>query len=1512
MEKLLILSGLMKLRHIKFVLLLLLLPGSYILVTGQTVSVTTDKRNYAPGETVIITGRGWKHYDSVQIILTHVEPLPNPPHTHAPWFVKPAGSGSIRSEWLVTNQESGTSIELRATGFSRGLPTNVSATTSFMVPSLTGVTVSGYSFCGGQHVNVSYTVSPVGSFDNANVFTAQFSDASGSFASPAVIGSLASVNSGIIDAIIPSGASYGTNYRIRVVSGSPIITSDPNVSDITVNSSPAAPLPVTASPSSVCSGGSSNLKAISEGNSISWYSTVTGGAPLGTTASGADFLVTPSVTTSYYAEALDPGGCSSPSRTMVTVTVNPIPTITGTTPGSRCGSGTVTLSATSSAGTINWYSAVTGGEISGTGTSFTTPVITSNTTYYVDATIDGCTTQTRTGVLATVNPIPGSPSVESITQPTCSLSTGSVVLSNLPVTGTWTLTRSPGGTTTTGTGTTITITGLAAGTFTYTVTNANGCISPSSGNILINSPPESPAAPSIGTVTQPTCTLTTGSVVLNGLPSTGTWILTQTPGGTTTAGTGTSRTITGLATGTYSFTVTNASGCISPSSNSIIINTQPVTPAAPQIGTITSPTCTLATGSIALSGLPSSGTWTVTLSPGGATTTGSGTTTVFSGIAAGTYTFTVTSSTGCTSASSASAIMPAQPLTPSAPVIGNIIQPTCAVATGSVVLNALPPGSWTVTRNPGNFVTNGSGTNLTVPALNAGTYTFTVTNTSLCTSLPSASVIINSQPPTPGTPVYTVDCSHGFNHAIITVTSPVRNGMVYSLDAGAFQNSTVFNNVANGNHFITVRNPEGCITTGAIFTVACGCVNPPVVLLSSASGSICGITPMTVAGNTFGGSATSVTITENGSGSVNPGSSGTSPFSFTYTPAPADIGKNVTITVISDNPLGAPCNAATVTYTLTVNEMPSPPTIGTITNPTCTTQSGSILLNGLPVPGQWTLTRYPDGVTISGTGTNTTVSGIPSGTYTFIVTNADGCTSAESATAVINPAMSAPTAPLIGTITHPTCNNSTGSVALSGLPASGTWTLIRSPGVEARTGTGTTYTAADIPSGTFTFTVTNASGCVSPPSASFIIRDQPPTPSAPLPGNMTSPTCTLPTGSVNMMGLPANGTWTLTMYPGTIMTTGTGTSRIVSGILPGTYIFTVTSQFGCVSLPSINVVIPTPPPTPPVPVVGTITQPTYEVPTGSVELSGLPSSGTWTLTRLPDNVTTQGSGAVYTARGLAGGVYTFTVTNSSRCTSAESAQVIISTPGKPDLIITDPPAVCSPATVDLTNPGVTAGSTPGLTFTYWTDAEATTAYSTPSTAVSGTYYIKGTTVSGFFDIKPVNASVVDTAQANAGPDQVLAFEYSTTMAAVLGEGETGLWSVDTGEGVITDLTDPTTYISNLSEGANIFSWVVTNGVCPADTDEVQIIVGELIIPTLITPNGDTKNEYFVIVGLESIGKAELIVFDRRGSEVFKNADYDNKWNGVYNNEDPLPNDTYFYILKAANGKSYSGYIVVRR
>jgi hypothetical protein len=96
-------------------------------------------------------------------------------------------------------------------------------------------------------------------------------------------------------------------------------------------------------------------------------------------------------------------------------------------------------------------------------------------------------------------------------------------------------------------------------------------------------------------------------------------------------------------------------------------------------------------------------------------------------------------------------------------------------------------------------------------------------------------------------------------------------------------------------------------------------------------------------------------------------------------------------------------------------------------------------------------------------------------------------------------------------------------------------------------------------------------------------------------------------------------------------------------------------------------------------------------------------------------------------------------TNGSGCITIVSMDVTVYP--NPVLVIVPPTAVCSPATVDLTLAAVTTGSTAGLTLAYYTDAGATAAYATPSAATAGTYYIKGTTAAGCYDIKPVTVTV---------------------------------------------------------------------------------------------------------------------------------------------------------------------------
>jgi gliding motility-associated-like protein len=74
---------------------------------------------------------------------------------------------------------------------------------------------------------------------------------------------------------------------------------------------------------------------------------------------------------------------------------------------------------------------------------------------------------------------------------------------------------------------------------------------------------------------------------------------------------------------------------------------------------------------------------------------------------------------------------------------------------------------------------------------------------------------------------------------------------------------------------------------------------------------------------------------------------------------------------------------------------------------------------------------------------------------------------------------------------------------------------------------------------------------------------------------------------------------------------------------------------------------------------------------------------------------------------------------------------------------------------------------------------------------------------------------------------------------------------------------------------------------------------------------DGKNDYLILKKGTS-DQFDLIIFDRKGAQVYKNSNYDNSWNGVDYNGKELPDDTYFYIVKSQSGASVSGYIVIRR
>ncbi|HRH63326.1 MAG TPA: T9SS type A sorting domain-containing protein [Bacteroidia bacterium] len=74
--------------------------------------------------------------------------------------------------------------------------------------------------CAGTSFSINFTA--IGSFAAGNIFTAQLSDAFGSFASPTTIGTLNSTTSSALVVSLPSNLAASANYQIQVISSNPL------------------------------------------------------------------------------------------------------------------------------------------------------------------------------------------------------------------------------------------------------------------------------------------------------------------------------------------------------------------------------------------------------------------------------------------------------------------------------------------------------------------------------------------------------------------------------------------------------------------------------------------------------------------------------------------------------------------------------------------------------------------------------------------------------------------------------------------------------------------------------------------------------------------------------------------------------------------------------------------------------------------------------------------------------------------------------------------------------------------------------------------------------------------------------------------------------------------------------------------------------------------------------------------------------------------------------------------
>lgn len=166
---------------------------------------------------------------------------------------------------------------------------------------------------------------------------------------------------------------------------------------------------------------------------------------------------------------------------------------------------------------------------------------------------------------------------------------------------------------------------------------------------------------------------------------------------------------------------------------------------------------------------------------------------------------------------------------------------------------------------------------------------------------------------------------------------------------------------------------------------------------------------------------------------------------------------------------------------------------------------------------------------------------------------------------------------------------------------------------------------------------------------------------------------------------------------------------------------------------------------------------------------------------------------------------------------------------------------------------------------------------------------------------------------SAGEDQFIVIQDSTQLVATdLFPGQNGYWALISGGGNFGDTIDPSSSFLNLISGVTILEWTVEQDVCPSVSDQVNIVVQNLLIPTGFSPNGDGDNDFLEVAGREDLNTIYVQVFDRWGGLVYEDKDYQNDWYGTAKSGEPLPEDTYFVIIDLGEKGIHKSYLIIRK
>lgn len=622
-------------------------------------------------------------------------------------------------------------------------------------------------------------------------------------------------------------------------------------------------------------------------------------------------------------------------------------------------------------------------------------------------------------------------------------------------------------------------TGLCVGTYTCTVTDGLGATTTATFNIT---QPSSALAAS-GSQTNINCAGGTGSATVTASGGSPSYTYAWSPSG------GSSSTATGLAANNYTCTITDANGCTTTQTFSITAPT-----ALSATSSSTPATCGNNNGTASVIASGGTGGYTYSWAPSGgnaATTTG---------ITGGSYTCTITDANGCTTSTVVAVASTGGPTT-AVQSFGDVSCFGGNDGTGTISASGNGPFTYSWAPTGGNAATASN--------LIAGVYTVTVTDNNGCSSTQTIS-ITEPTAVVPSISAFT-DATCGNNDGSATATAAGgAGGYTYSW-APSGGNAATAINIGAGIYTVTVTDANGCTSTT---TVSISNIGAPVVSTQSQIDVTC-----------FGLTDGTATVAATGSG----------PFTYTWAPSggnaatASNLAQVVYTVTVTDN------GGCTAIHTLTITE---PVAItGTITavDATCGNSNGTAGITPTGGTGPYTYLW-------SNTQATQQITGLPAGTYSVVITDANGCTS--TASAIVNNS-GAPTIQVTSQ-SDPDCfgqTNGAASILASGGAGPYTYNWLPSGGTGS--------SASGLGAGTYTVTVTGSDGCT---QTQTVTLTQPTT--------IVTTSSSIPDDCNSLNGSAAisvsGGT------PGYVLLWSTGSSNdTITGLASGSYTCTVTDANGC-------------------------------------------------------------------------------------------------------------------------------------------------------------------------------------------------------------------------------------------------------------------------------------------------------------------------------------------------------------